>query len=64
MAVANVPPDGVLPLILTPVRECSMEASGPRISLAVLFDTYAEMSEGMDSNPHDGITIEPVLVAW
>jgi hypothetical protein len=41
-----------------------MEASGPRISLAVLFDTYAEMSEGMDSNPHDGITIEPVLVAW
>ena len=63
MAVASVPLDGRPALNLIPVTEFSMEASGPRIDLTVLLEMYAEMSEGMESNPHEGMMMEPVLVA-
>ena len=64
IAVASVPPDGGPAFILIPVRELSIEASGPRKDLIVWFDVYAEMSEGMESKPHDGTMMAPVLVAW
>jgi hypothetical protein len=63
MAVASVPPDGGPALNLIPVKEFSMEASGPRMDLTVLLEMYAEMSEGIESNPHEGTMMEPVLVA-
>lgn len=31
--------------------------------LRVLFERYAERSEGTESNPHEGTIMEPVLVA-
>ena len=63
MAVASVPPDGRPALNLIPVTELSIEASRPRMDLTVLFEMYAEMSDGMESNPHEGTMMEPVLVA-
>jgi hypothetical protein len=63
IAVARVPPDMPPPLILMAVTELSTDASGPRADFTVAFERNAEISEGIESKPHEGMMIAPVLVA-
>jgi hypothetical protein len=62
MAVASVPPD-IPPFSFIPVMDCPTETEGPTNVLIVLLERKADMSEGIESKPHEGTMIAPVFVA-
>lgn len=57
----TVPPD------IPPINLCAVTDAptfrGEGIDLRVLFERYALTSEGIESNPHEGMMIAPDLLA-